>query len=124
MEKIGNNIRSNVENAIDSAVRSGYLERKKSFTWKKGDKLETFRIPCEDFKRPLCYISSQEISLAILYLAEDQFGIMRQSIPQSISKVFEIPRNDTGETDRIAETTDKLIDDGKLVINGNQVNIL
>jgi superfamily I DNA and/or RNA helicase/very-short-patch-repair endonuclease len=123
VEKIGNNIRTNVEEAIKNERKRGYLEREKPFTWEKGNELETFRTPCEGIRRPLCYISPQELSLAILYLAEDQFGIMRQSIPQSVSKVFEIARNDTSETDRISETTDKLIDDGKLIVNGNQVNI-
>lgn len=123
VEKIGNNIRSNVENAIRNEVRRGYLERKKSFTWAKGHNANIFRIPGEDIKRPICYISSQEIAMAILYLAEDQFGIMRQQIPQSVTKVFEIARNDTNETDRIAGVVDELVDGGRLIANGNRVNI-
>lgn len=123
VEKIGNNIRSNVENSIAQAKHGGYLEKKGSFVWKKGDNLESFRIPGDEVKRSLCCISPQEISLAILYLAENQFGIMREQIPQSVNKIFDISRMDTNEIDRIREITDDLIDSKKLVINGNQVNI-
>ena len=120
VDKVGANIRSNVETAIRFAKT---LEQKKPFIWKKGSNLETFRLPADDVTRPLNLISPQEISLAILYLAENQFGIMQQQIPQSVSKVFEITRTDTEEIDRIREITEKLIDEKKLVINGNQVNL-
>jgi superfamily I DNA and/or RNA helicase/very-short-patch-repair endonuclease len=123
VEKIGNNIRTNVEDAIKNEMRRGFLERKKPFTWSKGGGLDTFRILGDGVKRPICHISSQEIAMAILYLAEDQFGIMREQIPQAINKVFEIARMDTDEIDRVREVTDNLIDAGKLVVNGNQVNI-
>lgn len=124
VEKIGNNIRTNVDEAIKNAARKGILERKKPFTWKRGVGLEIFRTPADGVKRPICYISSQEIAAVILYLSENQFGIMKEQIPQSINKIFEIPRMDTSEIDRIRDIIDELVDNKKLVINGNQVNIL
>jgi very-short-patch-repair endonuclease len=124
VQKIGDNIKSNVEMAIRFGINNKSLEQKGTFIWKKGADLESFRLPGDDVKRSLDFISPQEISLAILYLAENQFGIMQQQIPQSVSKVFEITRTDTEEIDRIREITDELIDEKKLALNGNQVNII
>ncbi len=50
-------------------------------------------------------------------------GIMRDQIPQYISKIFEITRTDPEEIDRIREVTDKLVENGLLVANGVQVNL-
>ena len=117
------NISSNVKEALESARYDKKLEREKSFIWKRGKELKTFRIPGDDVKRPLRYISSQEITLATLYLIEDQFGIMREQIPQAIARVFEITRTDPDENDRIREIVDELIEKEQLVLNGNRVNL-
>jgi len=121
--KIGANITSNIDAALKYAVRRKILECKKSFIWKNGSKLGTFRVSGDGVKRPIYHISPQEISLAILYLTEDQFGIVREQIPQYISRIFEISRTDPEEIDRIREITDKLVEVGLLVTNGVQVNL-
>lgn len=123
VKKIGGNIHSNIEHAIRIAIRDRAIERKRPFICKMGSKLKTFRIPGDDVKRSICYISDEEISLAILYLVEDQFGMTREQIPQAITRVFEIARNDSEEADRIREISDKLIEEQLLVVSGNQVNI-
>lgn len=123
VEKIGTNITSNIDIALEYAVKNKILGRKKSFIWKSGNRLSLFRVPGDGVKRPLCHISPQEISLAILYLTEDQFGIIREQIPQYISRIFEISRTDSEEIDRIREIIDKLVEAGFLVTNGVQVNL-
>lgn len=123
VEKIGANIRSNVERAIKSAIQSKLLERKKPFVWVKDNELRTFRVSGDDVKRPIRYLSPQEISMAILYLVEDQFGIMREEIPHAITKVFEVARTDPEEVDRIREITDKLVEEKQLIANGIRVNL-
>ena len=121
--KIGVNINFNIERAINLAVTNSKLERKKQFLWRTGKNLKTFRVPGDNVKRHLCYISSQEIALAILYLVEDQFGIMREQIPQAITKIFTLVRTDPNENDRIREIVDELIEKKLLVLNGNRVNL-
>jgi superfamily I DNA and/or RNA helicase/very-short-patch-repair endonuclease len=121
--KIGANINSNVKEALESARYDKEIEQRKSFIWKRGKKLKTFRTSSDDAKRLLRHISSQEITLAILYLVEDQFGIMKEQIPQSVARVFEIGRTDPDENDRIREIIDELIEKKQLVLNGNRVNL-
>jgi len=123
IKKIGANIRSNLKRATRSAINDQELERKKSFIYKKEKKIESFRTPGDDVKRTIHYISSQEIALAILYLVEDQFGLVREQIPQAISKIFEITRTEPEENDRIREITDSLVEKGKLIVNGNKINL-
>ena len=105
------------------AVHNKSLVRKKPFVWSNNNQLKNFRTPGDDVKRTLRLISSQEIALGILYLVEDQFGIMREQMPQAVAKLFEDQRMDPDEADLIRETTDQLIEDGVLVANGNQVNL-
>ena len=123
VQKIGANIRKNIEQALRLAVHNKSLVRKKPFVWSNNNQLKNFRTPGDDVKRTLRLISSQEIALGILYLVEDQFGIMREQMPQAVAKLFEDQRMDPDEADLIRETTDQLIEDGVLVANGNQVNL-
>lgn len=121
VEKIGANIDSNIDQALKSLVRSGPLESKKGFIWSETRETSRFRVPGDGVKRPLRYISPQELSLAILYLVEDQFGMMRDQIPKSITKLFEISRTDPDEADRLRDVIDDLIETQRLVGNGNQI---
>lgn len=123
VEKIGANIDSNIDQALKSLVRSGPLDSKKGFIWSETREITRFRIPGDGVKRPLHYISPQELSLAVLYLVEDQFGMMRDQIPKSITKLFEISRTDPEEADRLRDVIDDLIETQQLVGNGNQINL-
>ena len=123
VEKIGANITANVEKAIKSALQDKSLGRKKPFIWARDGKLKTFRIPGDEVKRLIRYISPQEVSMAILYLVEDQFGIMREEIPHAVTKVFEVARTDPEEVDRIRDITDKLVENKQLIANGIRINL-
>jgi len=123
VKKIGANIRSNLKRAIRSAINGGEIESKNSFFWTKENKLKSFRISGDDVKRTIHEIPPQEIALAIFYLVEDQFGLVREQIPQAISKIFEVARTKPEENDRIRETTDFLVEKGKLIVNGNKINL-
>lgn len=123
VQKIGANIRKNMEQALRSAVHNKSLVGKKSFVWSNNHDLKNFRIPGDDVKRTLRLISPQEIGLGILYLIEDQFGIMREQIPRAVAKLFEDQRMDPDEADLVREAVDDLVAEGALIINGNQVNL-
>jgi len=123
VQKIGANITKNIESGLRLAVHNKTLMRKKPFIWSTDSKLANFRIPSDELKRTLKLISPQEISLAILYLVEDQFGIMKEQIPHAVAKIFEDQRMDPDEVDLVRETADQLIEGGALVVNGNQVNL-
>jgi hypothetical protein len=114
-------MRERLTRALKSTIYDETLKREKSFIWKKENLLKNFRIPGDDVKRATQFISSQEISQAILYLVEDQFGMMRDQIPHAIIKTFGIARIDPEEINRIREITDKLVEEKQLVLSGNQV---
>jgi len=122
--RIGANIIFNVKEALESARYDKKIEKKKSFIWKRGKELKTFRIPGDGVRRTLHHISPQEIELAILYLVEDQFGMMREQIPQAVAKLFEDPRMDPDEADWVREVIDELIDKKMVVLNGNRINLM
>ena len=85
--------------------------------------MKTFRTAGVDVRRTLRHISPQEIEIAILYLVEDQFGMMREQIPQSVAKLFEDSRMDPDEADWVREIVDELIEKNILVVSGNHINL-
>jgi superfamily I DNA and/or RNA helicase/very-short-patch-repair endonuclease len=119
VSKCGSNIHTNVKDAI----KLNHLKYLKYFIFSETEKIKYFRTPSDDVKRNIEQISKQEIELAILYLVEDQFGIMKEQIPQSITKIFEVSRISASESDRVRDVVDDLISKGLLVLNGNQINI-
>ena len=123
VQKIGANIRRNIEQALRLAVHNGGLKRKKSFIWSTISKLNTFRTPTDEQFRTLRLISPQEISLGILYLTEDQFGLMKDQVPSAVAKLFQDSRMDPDEADLVRDTLDDLLETGSLVLNGNQINL-
>lgn len=59
--KTGANISANIEKAIKSAIQNKSLDRKRPFIWARNSDLKTFRIAGEDVKRPIRFISPQEL---------------------------------------------------------------
>lgn len=123
VQKIGANIRRNVEQALRLAVHNGALKKKKSFIWSVSSKPNAFRVPSEDLFRTVRLIPPQEISSGILYLTEDQFGLMRDQVPSAIAKLFQDSRMDPDEADIVRDILDQMIEDGLLISNGNQINL-
>lgn len=123
VQKIGTNISSNIEKAIKSATKNNLIECKRPFIWSKDKQPTTFRLPSSDVKRPLCYISPQELAVIILYIVEDQFGIMRDELPHAVMRILGFSRIESLESDRIKEVTDELIEGEQLVVNGIRVNL-
>lgn len=121
--RIGANITSNIKEALESARYDKKIEKKKSFLWRRGKELETFRTSGDGVRRTLRHTSPQEIGIAILYLVEDQFGMMREQIPQAVARLFEDPRVDPDEADWVREAVDELVDKNLLAVSGNHVNL-
>jgi hypothetical protein len=123
VQKIGANISRNIEQAIRLGVQNKALKQKKSFIWSTNQELETFRVPSEDLSRTLRLIAPQEIALGILFLAEDQFGLIRDQAPQAVAKLFQDSRMDPDEADFVRDVIDDLVEKKALVVNGNQLNL-
>jgi very-short-patch-repair endonuclease len=123
IQKIGANIRRNIDQALKIGIRRDVLAKKKEFIWFNDSKIDSFRTPSEDVFRTIRLIPPQEIALGILYLAEDQFGLMKDQIPSAVAKLFQDSRLDPDEADIIRDVMDKMIDAGALIMNGNQINV-
>ena len=95
IERAGSNMQANVKQAVAHAGYSDGIERgelNRQFVLKTGVPAKTFRVPGQGVKRPLDLICLEQVEFCILYLVEDQFGMMRDQIPQSVARLFGIER--------------------------------
>jgi very-short-patch-repair endonuclease len=124
IERAGSNVQANIRHAIQSA-RSKGVERgsDQKFIRQAGVTLQSFRVPADGVRRPLESIPAEEIACAILYLIEDQFGMMRDQIPQAVSRLFGVERLRGDSADIIRNMTDRLIEQGRLRTSGPQVYV-
>ena len=119
ISRAGNNVKKNIAYAITMSVHWSDLEIKGKFLYKKGPKINIFRIPSEDVIRGIEQIAPEEIENAILYLVEDQFGFAKEQLPKAILKVFGIGKNRLEDTENIELAIDNLLEKEKLSLNGN-----
>lgn len=112
VDRAGSNVQSNIGEAILIAVHRKQIERRRQrdFLWKVNVQLNTFRIPSDSLRRPLEWIHRDEIALAILYLVEDQFGVLRSELGRGIARLFGIERATAEASDRIVEVADELVE--------------
>jgi len=116
--RAGSNIQKNVDYATKRAIQWSSLKKRGKFIYKNESATNGFRVPYEDIIRDLAHIPPEEIENAILYLIEDQFGFSRELLPKAILEVFGIGSN-RGEPLRLIESAvDRLLDEGRLKLNG------
>jgi len=116
VDRAGSNVQSNIGEAVQSAVRRRRIERRrqKDFLWTVNVQLSGFRVPANTHRRPLEWIHRDEIALAILYLVEDQFGVLRSELGRGVARLFGIERATTEASDHIVEIADELVERGQL----------
>jgi very-short-patch-repair endonuclease len=112
LERAGSNVQSNVGEAIHIGIRWKQIERRRqrNFLWKKDAQLSGFRVPTNSFRRPIDWIHRDEIALAILYLVEDQFGVLRAELGRSVLRLFGLERATAEACDYILEVADELVE--------------
>jgi very-short-patch-repair endonuclease len=123
--RAGSNIQANIDKALHYALRYGSLERRRQrdFLWKKDSTLTTFRIPTDDFRRPIDWVHRDEIGLAILFLVEDQFGMNRSHLGRAVGNLFGLDRVPAEATGYITEIADELVEQGQLRDNDGQLHL-
>ncbi len=116
VERVGSNVQSNIEEAVHMAARRKEIERRRQrkFVWKKDAELTCFRVPTNSFKRPIDWIHRDEIALAILYLVEDQFGVVRTELGRGVARLFGLERATADACDYVLEVADELVERGLL----------
>lgn len=125
VERAGSNVQSNIGEAIYIAVHHKQLHRRRQrdFLWKNDAQLSAFRIPTNSLRRPLEWIHHDEIALAILYLVEDQFGVLRSELGRGIARLFGIERATAEASDHILEIADELVEHGLLREDAGRLSI-
>jgi len=125
IERGGSNVQTNIVDAIYQDIRAGVIERRRdsAFLWPAGKTLTTFRIPEAGLRRPLHMIHHDEISLAILYLVEDQFGMYLSEVPRAVGKLLGVERVVSEAADQILDIAEELVQSGSLRQSGLQVHI-
>jgi very-short-patch-repair endonuclease len=116
VDRAGSNVQSNIGEAIRVAVRRKMIERRrqKDFLWVVNAQLSTFRVLANSHKRPLEWIHRDEIVLAILYLVEDQFGVVKSELGRAVLRLFGIERATAEACDHIVEVANELVEGGRL----------
>lgn len=114
------NAAANIVKAIDSAVRNYGLSQGRSgwFIFRDKDSLGRFRVPGDGVLRPLTLIAPEEIAAAILHLIEDQVGMIRDKIPQSVGVLLGVNRVSAEAAGIIDQVVDELVDRGALRASG------
>jgi len=125
VSRAGSNVQSNIVKAIGLASRQDQIERRnqQEFLWKKNAALTTFRIAGDGFKRPIEWIPREEIALAVLFLVEDQFGMVRSQLGRAIGNLFGLERVSLETSQYVIETSEELVQAGKLRENNGQLSL-
>jgi len=125
VERAGSNVQSNIAEAVHTAVRRKEIERRRqsNFLWKKDIQLNAFRIPTNSSRRPIDWIHRDEIALAILYLVEDQFGVLRTEVGRGVARLFGLERVTAETCDYILEIADELVEHGLLRTEQDRLSV-
>lgn len=119
VSRAGANIQRNVNYAIDRASRWSNISNHNGFLYRNGQKIDGFRVPGQGVTRRVGEIPPEEIEKAILYLVEDQFGFAREYLPKAILDIFGLGNNRLESTEVIESAVDRLLETGKLNLNGH-----
>jgi len=123
--KAGSNVQSNIKQALRSAENKQAIihNAKPSFYCSPDGQIKSFRLPTETVRRPIEYIAPSELSLAVLYFVEDQFGVVEEYLPTAIARLFGIERLGGESADIIRHVIKELVSKGSLRRNGMQVHL-
>ncbi|MGA2325780.1 MAG: DUF3320 domain-containing protein [Bryobacteraceae bacterium] len=123
--RAGTNVQANIERALRSAERSRAIthDARSPFYYVPEHHPESFRLSTDSFQRPIEYIAPAEISLAVLYLVEDQFGVVEESLPSVVARLFGIERLRGDGADVIRAVVESLVTRGSLRRSGTQVHL-
>jgi very-short-patch-repair endonuclease len=126
IQRAGSNVRANLDEALQYALRRGTIARKphSQFYVVPGCSLPGFRTATETVKRPVEHISLSEIAQAALFLIEDQFGLVEESAPTAVARLFGIERLQGDSADVIRRVIDDLVTQGLLRRSGSQVHLV
>jgi very-short-patch-repair endonuclease len=123
--RAGSNVQANIECALLDSCRSDAVtgEVGSGFYDSPGHQLESFRLPTGAVRRPIEQIAPKELELAILYLVEDQFGVVEESPPTAIAHLVGIERLRGESAEPIRRVADDLVARGMLRRNGMQLHL-
>jgi very-short-patch-repair endonuclease len=123
--RAGSNVQANIECALLDSCRSDGVtdEAGSGFYDSPGHQLESFRLPSGAVRRPIEHIAPKELALAILYLVEDQFGVVEESLPAAIAHLVGIERLRGDSAEPIRRVADDLVARGLLRRNGMQLHL-
>jgi hypothetical protein len=123
--RAGSNVQANIERALRTAETSRTIahDSRSPFYYRPGHRLDSFRLPMDSVRRPIEYIAPTEIALAILYLVEDQFGVIEESLPQAVARLLGIERLRAEGADTIRAVVEDLVAKGALRRAGTQVHL-
>ena len=123
--RAGSNVQTNIDCALRAAERSRAIthDPRSLFYYTPGQCLESFRLPVDSVRRPIEHVAPAEISLAMLYLVEDQFGIVEDSLPPAVARLFGVERLRGDGADVIRAVVEDLLTRGSLRRAGTQVHL-
>ncbi|MDP1991611.1 MAG: DUF3320 domain-containing protein [Syntrophales bacterium] len=123
--RAGTNVLSNINRALRTAQTKRVITHtaQSPFYYSPDKQIRSFRVPTETVKRSIEHISPDELSFAVLYLVEDQFGIVEEYLPTAIARLFGIERLGSENADLIRHVIEGLVSKGLLRRNGMQVHL-
>ena len=123
--RAGSNVQLNVQRALQHAERDHAIthDPRSPFYYVPRERVDTFRLPVDSVRRPIEHIAPVELSLVVLYLVEDQFGIVEESLPTAVARLLGVERLRTDGAEVIRRVVEDLVARGSLRRSGMQVHL-
>ena len=123
--KIGSRIQSKVKTAARQAARSGSVQIREGFLYWTEQEEVTVRdrggLP--NVSRKIELIAPEEIEVAIKQVVSDAFGIGREDLALEVPKLFGIKRATANIQQGVDKVVERLIKDGRLILQGDSLVI-
>jgi very-short-patch-repair endonuclease len=123
--KLGRKMRRHIERALAYGILRSEIacDPSSQFFNVPGRELTSFRVPENADARPVEYIAPAEIELAILYIVEDQVGVIEEYLPVVVARLIGIKKVKAKDADKIRTVIEELVNSGKLRRAGSHVHL-
>ncbi len=116
-------IQENVGRATAIAQRQHGVrhDSARRFLYAGSELVNGFRIPGDGVQRTIGQVPPEEITAAVLYIVEDQFGFPREHLPRAVAELLDLGRTNAGVSEAVGDVADGLIERGQLRLSGPNV---
>jgi hypothetical protein len=120
VKRLGSRIQASLDEAIERAVSTGEIDRRGAFLWESNRLVATVRdrSGLAPAMRKLDLVAPEEITEAVVRVAENSLGIEPAAVPLAVCRLLGFPRMTDEMRIRIEATVREVTESGRLVTQG------